>query len=246
MNFFSSGWLGKLLGDKAPPDIRARMALWRILKRAHLKISLDNADFFVVDTETTGLDPSVDRLVSVGAVPVRQERIILGSTFHGILRQPYNGTLENILLHGITPGQQARGQEPVYLLMDFLELVGKAPLVAYHAPFDRHFLNRALRKFVGVGLVNPMLDLAFLLPALFPQGEKTPRKADEGLDGWVKRFGLTVINRHSAEEDALVTAELFLIALAQAKKQGVQTVRALFDMAKNEYRLNPPRGHRRW
>ncbi|MDH4248454.1 MAG: 3'-5' exonuclease [Deltaproteobacteria bacterium] len=232
------------LAPKAPLEVRERLAQWRILKRGSAKITLDNADFFVVDTETTGLNPDRDKLVSVGAVSVRQERIILGSTFHGILRQSHNGGLENILLHGITPGQQAQGEEPAYLLMNFLELIGKVPLVAFHAPFDRVFLNRALKQYMGVGLVNPMLDLAYLMPALYPHRERSPGSAVEGLDGWVRYFGLSVINRHSAEEDALVTAELFLIALAQAKKQGLRTIRDLFSLAKNEYRLNPPRGDR--
>ena len=230
INFFKQWFSGR-----TPPEYRPRVLEWQAIRVEEKKISLDKANFIVVDIETTGLEPSSDKLVSIGAVPIRRGRLQLGNSFHGVLRQMYRGNRENIIIHGITPADQARGEPPADLLVDFLEVAEKHPMVAFHAPFDRHFLRRAYREFLGVKLANSFLDLAWVLPALYPdEGKSLP-----SLDAWVEHFGLSVSNRHSAVEDALVTAELFLIALSKARERRINTVQGLFHLAEEHARFSP-------
>ena len=54
-----------------------------------------------------------------------------------------------------------------------------------------------------------------------------------GLDDWVKFFNLQVLQRHNANADALVTAELMLILLKRAKQQGIHTLADLDISLKN-------------
>ncbi|MDH5752684.1 MAG: 3'-5' exonuclease, partial [Deltaproteobacteria bacterium] len=133
------------------------------------------------------------------------------------------------LVHGITHEQQAAGDPEPEVLLDFLEFAGKSPLVAFHAPFDQTFLKRYMKTHLGLGFNNPFLDLAWLMPALVP----VENSKLVGLDEWLKKFGISVNVRHSAEEDAMVTAELLLIALARARQQGRNNLNELIELARS-------------
>jgi CBS domain-containing protein len=95
---------------------------------------------------------------------------------------------------------------------------GAAPLVAYHAEFDRQFLERAMRKTLGARTRWEGIDVAWLAPALL-EGVAAQRS----LDDWCAAYGISHRARHNAVSDALATAELRLILLAQAAGKGIRT-----------------------
>jgi DNA polymerase-3 subunit epsilon len=176
----------------------------------------------VVDVETSGLDAGADDLISIGAVAMRGDgRILPADSFEVVLRQERASTRDNILVHRVGVLAQARGVDRVPALEAFLDYVGVAPLVAWHAPFDRGFLARALRMYVNLPFSNRWLDLAQLAPALLPQ---VPAK---GLDQWLAHFGIEVTARHSAAADAFATAQLCARLLPIARAQGARTFGAL-------------------
>jgi DNA polymerase-3 subunit epsilon len=201
-------------------------------------VPLAQAEFVVVDVETTGLDPRKDRLLAIGAVRVRHERLCLGEHYQVGLRHTGTGRRDTILIHGIGPAAQAAGVAPAVALGEFVRFIGDATLVAYHAPFDRAVLERALRQELGVRLRNPWLDLAMLAPALHPHAELDR----SGLDIWLDRFGLREGVRHRAIDDALVTGELFLMLLRRARASGITTVEALRATARAQAQLSPGKG----
>jgi DNA polymerase-3 subunit epsilon len=49
---------------------------------------LSQARWVVIDCETSGLDPRRDRLLSVGAIRIRADRIELGDAFSARVRSP--------------------------------------------------------------------------------------------------------------------------------------------------------------
>jgi DNA polymerase-3 subunit epsilon len=90
--------------------------------------------------------------------------------------------------------------------------------VGFHAPFDAGILRRH-----GLKLRHDWIDLATLLPSLFP--ERSPRQSL--LDHWLAQFAIEPQQRHDALADALATAELLLVALKELKRRGLDTVEAL-------------------
>lgn len=173
----------------------------------------------VVDVEASGLDPRRDRLISIGAIGVLGGLARYAETFEVVLRQEAPSAEANILVHGIGGEAQLAGREPAAGLLDFLAFAGKAPLVAFHADFDRILVERAIAPALGIKPGNLWLDLALLAPALFPDQPSGART----LDDWLRRFGIGNDDRHNALADALATAQLLLVALAQAGKQGLTT-----------------------
>lgn len=228
-------WLARLFRPhmELPSALASRIEAWRELPAVSEKIPLEQARFIVVDVETSGLDARKDRLFSIGACAVQGRRLHAGESYATILRHDEAGARANILIHGIGPQAQSAGQAPEEALMGFLEFAGKAPLVAFHARFDRTMLDRAVRETLGVRLVNPWLDLAQLAPALAPEA----RLARAGLDEWLAYFGLRAGARHRAADDAFVSAELFLILLARARARDLPTAGALYALCEQQARL---------
>jgi DNA polymerase III subunit epsilon len=179
----------------------------------------DRARWVVVDCETSGLDVARDRLLSIGAVLLRDGRIEIAEAFSRLLRQHAPSGADNILLHGIGGDAQAGGEEPARALQDFVTYAGAGPLVAFHAPFDRAVLERAARA-QGLRWKRKWLDLAELLVVLLPARAKQCR----GLDDWLQAFDILHESRHDALGDAYATAQLLQVALAEAKRHGFATV----------------------
>jgi DNA polymerase III subunit epsilon len=187
--------------------------------------SLQAAHWVAIDCETSGLDPATSRLLSVGAVKVHGGRIALGSAFSRLLRQATPSAEANIVVHGIGGEAQRGGDEPRDVLQAFLAYVGDDLPVAFHAPFDAAVLGRALKD-AHLEPPREWLDCAQVAPALFPHARPS-RGESRSLDDWLAEFGIECPARHDAAGDAYVTAQLLLVLLAEADRQGVRTVSAL-------------------
>ena len=180
---------------------------------------LDAARWVVIDCETSGLDIARDRLLSVGAVAVVAGRLQLAEAFAALVAQAAPSKPENILIHGIGGDAQRAGQPREEVVASLQSFLGDGLPVAFHAPFDAGILKRH-----GLKAGRAWLDLAVLMPALFPDAGTR----ESTLDHWLAQFGIPAHARHNALGDAFATAQLLLVALQEAKRQRVATVQALF------------------
>ena len=231
-------WLGGLFRS-APPldrDLAAALASYRAQEQPDLSALLAEQRVIVVDVETSGLDPFRDRLISIGAVAVQRGLVRLDDSFDTVLRQETASDDRNILVHGIGGSAQLLGRDPTSGLVDFLGFAGKAPLIAFHADFDRILIERTTGATLRMKPDNAWLDLALLAPALFPEHERTART----LDGWLNLFGIQNHDRHDALADALATAQLLLVMLAAAGRQGLATWADLARLQKDRRWLGAP------
>jgi DNA polymerase-3 subunit epsilon len=190
-----------------------RLASWRMLTEPDHTATFDHTRFVVVDVETTGLNLMADTLISIGAVAVVNGRIALADSFSVVVQQRESSRKENILIHGISGSEQREGVLPADALLAFLEYLGKSPLVAFHVDFDETMIKRALRQYLGVSFKRSWLDLAYVLPALYPELSLKHR----ALDDWASHFDIHNDDRHNALADALTTAQLLLVAIARAR-----------------------------
>lgn len=218
-------WLTDLFGHPSRLELAQALRLehWRRKAEPPLRVPPGAARFVVADVEATGLDPRRDRLIAIGAVVVEAGRIELGRSFYAVLRQSEASSRENILVHGIGGTEQRAGQDPVEVLLGFLEFAGKAPLVGFHAAFDDAMIRKAMREVLDEPYERRWIDLAQLAPELLPE----EARARTHLDAWLERFGIEVFSRHDAVADALATAQLLLALLPLAAERRVATVQAM-------------------
>ena len=99
----------------------------------------------VLDTETTGLDPSQGhRIIEIGCVEI-DNRKLTGKHFHCYLnpdREIDAGAME---VHGLTSHFLADKPRFHQVESEFLEFIDGAELVIHNAPFDIGFLDYELR-----------------------------------------------------------------------------------------------------
>ncbi len=223
-------WRPSWFGQQPQLDAlqQQRLQAWKKLPPAPLTAPFNQARCVVVDVETSGLNLQRDRLISIGAVAVVNGQIALGDSFSAVLRQASPSNKENILLHGIGGAEQAEGAPAADALFSFLDYLDKDPLIAFHVTFDRTMIQRALKEYLGMAFKHPWLDLAYLMPALHPP--LAPRYRT--LDDWSSHFGIRNDARHNALSDALATAQLFQVALTQARKKNISDWQGLRDLEK--------------
>ncbi|MCF8067218.1 MAG: 3'-5' exonuclease [Desulfobacterales bacterium] len=193
--------------------------------------------YVVVDLETTGLDIKTDRAISIGAFRIRDGRVRLGDMFNRLINPERNIPPESIRIHGIVPDMIKDASTAAEAIDDFLGYLGEDILIAHHAAFDLHFLNRMMADRHGFNLQNLVIDtLPLCSRILFPQPYamlSRPAKVNTGhyisparqqtylsLDSIAGLFGIKVWRRHTAVGDALATAMIFQRILSKMEKAG--------------------------
>lgn len=154
----------------------------------------------------------------------------LAPSFEVAVRPAVPSADANILVHGIGRKQQLEGSSAADALCEFLAFAGRPVFVGFHALFDATVLQRAVRAELGVAFDTGWLDLAVLLPALYPGLADGIRD----LDRWLAHFGIPCLARHSALADASATAQLLLLALTRAQARGLRDVNGLYQLQSAE------------
>ncbi len=163
----------------------------------------------VLDTETTGLEPTRGhRIIEIGCVEMVNRRLT-GNHFHVYInprREVDDGAIE---VHGIT--NEFLADKPFFedVAKDFIEYVKGAELVIHNAPFDVGFLNHELNlldgKFGKLEEHCSVLDTLVLARQMHP-GQKN------SLDALCKRYGIDNSHRelHGALLDSEILADVYL------------------------------------
>ncbi|MBK5292026.1 MAG: 3'-5' exonuclease [Acidobacteriia bacterium] len=183
--------------------------------------------FVVLDTETTGLDPRRDRIITIGALAVRDGEILLEDAFEVMLTIAYNNS--SVTVHGITRDEAAGGMEEPEALALFLDYLRDGVIVGHHIGHDIQALNCACERHFNLTLRNRWLDTMDLTLRLHDDGAFADRPMANGfsLDALCEMFGVAAHDRHTAGGDAFLTAHIFLRLLRAAKAAGHDTLASL-------------------
>ena len=184
--------------------------------------SLEETRFVVFDTETTGIQPETDRILSIGAISVTGNVIHVSDVFERFLIQEKFSS-NTVEIHGILKnGEQHKitESEAVELFLGYLQ---SSIIVAHHAAFDVEMINRCLKRMKLPKLKNKVLDTGILYKKL----NDVPNK-HYGLDFLCSEFNVPASDRHNALGDAYITAQIFIKMLAKMKQERTVTLADLF------------------
>lgn len=191
---------------------------------------LQDTVFVVKDTETTGLDPTQDKLVEVAAVAVKPSVGVIGM-WATLINPGIPIPPEVSAVHYLTDSDVASAPALAVAeagLRRFYKAVGGTALVAHNAAFDSGFIDAGIYDCLPI---PEWLCTERLARHVWPDA---PTFKNQGLRFWrrlnVDTFGIMA---HRALGDALVTAALLLDILSceEFALRNITTLEELRDLS---------------
>ena len=190
--------------------------------------SIETTRFVVFDTETTGLNITKDRILSIGAIVINNSIIDVSDSFELYLKQDeFNA--ETVEIHGLLKDGHLIKTSEEKAIKQFVEYLGNSVLVAHHAAFDIEMINASLKRMNLPKLKNKTIDTGILYKKL--EGKKDNLF---NLDVLCDEFNIPKHDRHTASGDAFITALLFLKITSKLKNERSIHYSDLFRTSKNK------------
>ncbi|HYL58732.1 MAG TPA: exonuclease domain-containing protein [Candidatus Acidoferrales bacterium] len=212
----------QMLADDPNFIFDAETSLWSLKQSDRLRVPLDEAEFVVVDLETTGGRAGPGTIIEIGAYRMVGRR--LTESFATLVR-PHGGIVPRFItgLTSITT-EMVRAAPPIEdVLPRFREFMGERVMVAHNAGFDFSFLDFEYRRIFGLGLANPVMCTLRMARRFMPSLKR------RRLDLLAGHFGLSLEGRHRGLGDARMAAEILSIFLEIAQQMGIARLDRLLD-----------------
>ena len=123
-------------------------------------------DYVLVDIETTGLSPTYNDIIEIGAIKVKGNEIV--DTYESLIKieEPLSPFITH--LTGITDKMLEKGKEREEVLQEFIEFAGEDILIGHNVNFDINFLYDKCEKYIDTYLTNDFIDTMRLARKILP------------------------------------------------------------------------------
>jgi len=149
----------------------------------------------VLDTETTGLDYTREKVIEFAAVRLENGKIT--DEYQTLINPQQHIRKSSMAIHGISQDMVEDQPTEAEAMPKILEFMGDYPIVAHNAIFDYSFLNEASLRVCNKELVNPRIDTQQMFKEVFPDLES------HGLLALTNRFNIEFTNHHRAMADTM-------------------------------------------
>ncbi len=186
------------------------------------------SDYIIFDIETTGLDSSYDEVIEIGAIKVKNNKII--SKFNSLVK-PKNEIDEYITeLTGITNEMVKDAPTIEEILPDFMNYIGNDILIGHNVNFDINFIYDNLYRNKFDVLTNDFIDTMRISRKLLPE------LPHHRLIDLAKYFKIDSTNNHRSLKDCEITMNVYenLKEIALQKYDNVDEFKNAFKKHKKE------------
>ena len=182
------------------------------------------AEYASLDFETTGLDPVRDRIISFGIVPITRGRVVVGERIYREVSPGVDPSPESVKVHGLR-ATDLRDGHPIEMAAIALHraLDGRF-VVAWAAEVEAAFLARVFGRRARWWR-RRIVDARVLAHSVDQDGVDEARSYT--LSAVAERFGVPVHSPHDALDDALTTAQVFLVAASRLSSKRPRSARWL-------------------
>ena len=206
-------------------------------KKLFNRVSLEQSNFSILDTETTGLHVEKgDQIISVASLKVCDlkidEKNYLDELVNPNMKIPESSTK----IHNITDEQVLSKPSLLEISEKILKFLKKSVLVGHNINFDINFLKENSK---GSQLADRMkviksIDTIYLTASLFPDLKNYE------LSNLCEYFNIKTDDqiRHSALGDCIITARLFLYLISIAQTKGIKNIANLMTLCSQGQNLH--------
>jgi DNA polymerase III subunit epsilon len=166
-------------------------------------------EYVCLDCETSGLNPKKDEILSIGAVHIKENKILMRKTFNIFLKPSKNINPESIKIHHIRPIDLENGINPQDAIYQLLEFIGSRPIVGYYIKFDVAIISRYTKEFIGIKLPNETIEVSSMYYKIRKRSTDY-EFIDLRFDTILKNLDIPSLGKHDALNDAIMTAMMFL------------------------------------
>ncbi len=192
--------------------------------------NFEDIRFVALDTETTGFDYENDRILCIGAVAIKNNKILVSDAIEIYVKQEVFNK-ETVKIHGIRKDGNETKLSEEEAIVKFIDYLDDAVIVAHHTAFDVTMINMALNRLNVGPLESKQLDTNYIHKKI---AKTDTYKKIFSLEELCDIYNVKMHDRHTALGDALITAYLFLKQTAKYKKNNALN---LFDLINTNYHL---------
>ncbi|MGV9002852.1 3'-5' exonuclease [Flavobacterium sp.] len=160
--------------------------------------------YVILNTETSGLNPKKDVILSFGAIGIENEIIKVSDSLELVILQ-YKYLHDN----GLSNEYIIESKFPKYAesnaIEELIKYIGNATLVGHRIHLDIEMINEVLEKMECGKIKNEALDIEIMHQKVYDEVNK-PHSLEELLQS----YKIPVYERNSTLEDAYSMALLFL------------------------------------
>lgn len=158
-------------------------------------------DYVLVDIETTGLSPVTDEIIEIGAIKVKQNRIV--DKYNELIK--VNRDLPPFItnLTGITNEMLKTGKSPITVYKEFIDFVGENVIIGHNVNFDLGFLTNKCKKYINYNLTNDYIDTMYLARRL------VKNTMNYKLGTLAEYFNVSYEGAHRGLKDVEITYEVY-------------------------------------
>lgn len=166
-------------------------------------------EYICFDCETTGLNPKIDDIISIGAVKIKGNTILSSQKFERFIKPKTKLEGNSIKIHQIRECDLVDAKDIDEVIYEFLDFIGNRPLVGYYLEFDVAMINKYTKSKIGIKLPNKQIEVSALyfdkVIGKIPQGN-----IDLRFNTIMKKLELPMMGKHDAINDAIMTSMIFL------------------------------------
>ncbi len=149
----------------------------------------------VLDTETTGLDYTKEKMVEFAAVRLENGKI--KDEFQTLINPKQHIRKSSIAIHGITADMVEDAPTEEEAMPQIMEFIQDYPIVAHNAIFDYTFINEASKRVFGKEISNTRVDTQQMFKEVYPDLDS------HGLEALTHKFNVPLTNHHRAMADTM-------------------------------------------
>ena len=166
--------------------------------------------YVVFDLETTGFSPKNDKIIEIGAVKVKNGKIIDSFSEFVNPRRPIPYKITE--LTGISDDMVRYSDSIDFVLPRFMDFIGDAAVVAHNASFDCSFIEKNCKD-LDLHFNATILDTVQICRFLYPELKSVK------LNLVAKHLGIKLTSHHRAVDDAKATGDIFVECIKKIKEE---------------------------